>query len=280
MIELKTKRPEDFENEILEEINSSLDSEAQMSYSERQFLNGIIRQCKPKKILEVGVYAGGSSAIILNAIKDFKDTKLYSIDRIENYDLGGQRKNIGYILDSFPELTSKWKLYKGGIACNVLDEIGGDIDICLIDTMHCNPGEFLDYLQVIPYMKKNGIIVIHDISLHAHWSPTHTTCGTLFSVIKGEKIVPARTELYNKLPNIGAVVLDANPIERAFDVFNCISLPWHYDIGERDIELLTKHFSKHYDSNLIELFKNIVTQNKKLFNKSINYAIDEFKISY
>ncbi len=279
MIELKTKKPEDFENEILEEINSSLDSEAQMSYSERQFLNGIIRQCKPKKILEVGVYAGGSSAIILNAIKDFKDTKLYSIDRIENYGFNGERRNIGNILDSFPELTSKWTLYKGGIACNFLDEIGGDIDICLLDTMHCNPGEFMDYLQIIPYMKKNGIIIIHDIAMHALGSPLHTTCGTLFSVIKGEKILPARTEAYNNLPNIGAVVLDDNPMDRAFDVFNCLSLPWAYNISDNDVQLLIKHFSKHYDSNLIELFKNIVTNSRNAFNNSVK-AGNQPKISY
>ena len=35
-----------------------------MSNKEREFINGIIRKFKPKKILEVGVYHGGSSVII------------------------------------------------------------------------------------------------------------------------------------------------------------------------------------------------------------------------
>lgn len=52
-----------------------------MSEHERRFLNGIIRELKPEKILEVGVSAGRSSVIILNAIKDIEDAKLYSIDR-------------------------------------------------------------------------------------------------------------------------------------------------------------------------------------------------------
>ena len=93
-------KPEKFENEIVDEINGILDIKMmpdgkmsystrlglehnvneqyigestinEMSYLERCFLNGIIRQTKPKKILELGVSAGGSSAIILNAIKDF-----------------------------------------------------------------------------------------------------------------------------------------------------------------------------------------------------------------
>jgi predicted O-methyltransferase YrrM len=38
--------------------------------NQREFINGIIRKIKPKKILELGVAFGGSSIIILNAIKD------------------------------------------------------------------------------------------------------------------------------------------------------------------------------------------------------------------
>ena len=50
------------------------------------------------------------------------------------------------------------------MSCNFLEDIGKDIDLCFIDTTHCSPGEFLDYLQVLPFMKRNGIIVIHDIT--------------------------------------------------------------------------------------------------------------------
>lgn len=64
-------KPEKFENEIVDEINNILSGISEMSYLERCFLNGIIRQTKPKKILELGVSAGGSSAIILNCYKRF-----------------------------------------------------------------------------------------------------------------------------------------------------------------------------------------------------------------
>ena len=38
--------------------------------NEPYFLNGIIRKFKPKRCLEIGVSHGGSSILILNAIKD------------------------------------------------------------------------------------------------------------------------------------------------------------------------------------------------------------------
>lgn len=97
--------PQNFQTEIVDEINEILDvnpSESstlsEMSYKERCFLNGIIRQTKPKKILEVGVSAGGSSALILNATKDNKDTKLYSVDYNEKW-YRDNTKRTGFVID-------------------------------------------------------------------------------------------------------------------------------------------------------------------------------------
>lgn len=67
--------PEQFQSEILDEIEDILstptpgNTTSEMSYKERCFLNGIIRQSKPKKILELGVSAGGSSASFLTQLR-------------------------------------------------------------------------------------------------------------------------------------------------------------------------------------------------------------------
>ena len=51
-----------------------------LSKNEPYFINGIIRKFKPKKCLEIGVARGGSSIIILNALKDINDSFLVSLD--------------------------------------------------------------------------------------------------------------------------------------------------------------------------------------------------------
>ena len=61
------QRPENFEQEYLNKIKKKLNG-AILSKIDMQFIIGMIRKYKPKKILEVGVASGGSSAIILNAI--------------------------------------------------------------------------------------------------------------------------------------------------------------------------------------------------------------------
>ena len=74
-----------------------------MKSKEPYFINGIIRRHKPKKCLEIGVAFGGSSIIILNAIKDIKDSFLVSLD-LNSVILG---KQAGYNAKKyFPELTN------------------------------------------------------------------------------------------------------------------------------------------------------------------------------
>ena len=47
-----------------------------MLANQREFINGIIRKYRPKKILELEILRGGSSIIILNAIRDIKNSHI------------------------------------------------------------------------------------------------------------------------------------------------------------------------------------------------------------
>lgn len=52
---MKINKPEYYQNELVEEVDELIKDVGEMQKIERQFINGIIRQVKPKKILEVGV---------------------------------------------------------------------------------------------------------------------------------------------------------------------------------------------------------------------------------
>ena len=128
-----------------------------MAENQREFLNGIIRKIKPKKILELGVFFGGSSIIILNAIKDLQNSHLYSIELISNEIIGSCVKN------HFPNLLKKWTLFKGNVAAQFMDKIGKNIDLAFIDTSHFVPGEILDFIMILPFLKEEAFVIIHDI---------------------------------------------------------------------------------------------------------------------
>ena len=129
-----------------------------MWFNQREFINGVVRRFRPKKIVEIGVEEGCASSIILNAIQDLDDSHLYSID-LNDKDTIGKCVRI-----LFPNLMSKWTLYKGNIATKFMENIGRDIDMVLIDSAHFEPGEILDFIIVLPFLKKGAVILMHDIA--------------------------------------------------------------------------------------------------------------------
>ena len=278
---------EDYETNIVEEIIDTLNLPiivnnipiksrlCEMSNVEKKFLNGIIRKQKPKKILEIGVAAGGSSSIILNAIKDIENATLYSIDYSTPY-FRDKSKKTGYVVNEyFPHLANKWKLYTGGVSAKFIEEIGSEIDICLLDTVHANPGEILDLLTIIPFLKKDSIIILHDTILHSYYSKNaiynHYTNGTIFSCLKGEKYM-SNEGFFKNIGNIGAVQLNDTSFneDNIYSYFFLLTLPWTYMLNNEDISYYEKIFYKHYSKKIFDIFFSIILFNKDLFSNMNN----------
>ncbi|MDR1235822.1 MAG: class I SAM-dependent methyltransferase [Holosporaceae bacterium] len=249
--------------------------EVLMSKTELEFLISLIKKYKPKKILEIGVFKGGSSAVILNSIKDMRETKLYSIDLSETC-YSDSSKPTGYVVNEhFLHLAKdKWKLYLGNMAAKFIDEIGGDIDFVFIDTMHTNPGEILDFLQILPFLKEEAVVVFHDVSCHIFAGEKLWTNCALLSTIKGRKIIPniiPYSDLWFDIPlafpNIGAIKLEAKQQRFAFDYFNLLVLPWYYMPNDEQISLLKAFFKKHYNDFCCSIFERAVSEHTRLHTK-------------
>ena len=101
-------------NEIKEKYLKARCSE--MWDNQSEFINGIIRKNEPKKLLEIGVRNGGSSIVLLNAINDMQEAKLYSID-ISSEEFIGKCVN-----KNFPEFLPKWTLFKGNMANEFIEK--------------------------------------------------------------------------------------------------------------------------------------------------------------
>ena len=151
--------------------------------NQREFLNGVVRKFKPKKILEIGVKKGGSSIVILNAIKDFKNSHLYSID-LDSDEIIGK-----CVREYFPELMNKWTLFKGNIATEFIEQIGNDIDMVFIDSAHFEPGEILDFIIILPFLKENAIAIFHDIANQIRYGDARNEWAPyiIFNGIRGQK---------------------------------------------------------------------------------------------
>jgi len=265
----------DIEKYLTGKIEETNYNKSEMSYKDRAFLNGIIRKTKPETIVEIGLSAGGSTCVILNAIRDMEKTKLYSFDynTIWYRDRGKDNgRKTGFLVNQIvPDLASKWELYTGGVPCRYFDNIPKDgIDICLIDTAHFNPGEHLNILEILPFMKKNGLIIYHDTSYHSLFGADGTTNLVSINTLSGKRIL-LKSEQTMGLPNIDAIILDENIEDMFSALFSNISLPWHYKITNEDFIEMYKHFSKYYPKDLVQIYvyycyfyMNGGMQNKKI----------------
>ena len=141
-------------------------------------LYGLCRALTPDVVIETGVAAGVSSAIILQALADNNKGKLLSIDK-PNYDavtfpkigiLGPAptiipvERRSGWAVPSY--LRSRWTL-RLGLSLELLPEVlreVGELDIFFHDSEHTYNNMIWEFKQAWGTLRPGGIIVSHDIS--------------------------------------------------------------------------------------------------------------------
>ena len=254
-----------YENKVYKKIKKKLESNncSQMWDNQKEFLNGVIRKFRPKKIVEIGVAEGGGTCVILNAIYDIEDAHLYSIDLSDSPDIGKCVRNL------FPQLMNKWTLFTGNVAAKYIEQIGKDIDMVFIDSAHYEPGEILDFLIILPFLKEGAIAGFHDIANQItndensrnEWAPY-----IIFNLIRGRPYFPSgNTRLKH---NIGIKILELNQKKYHHDYCRALGGQWQYFPKEKHIELFVEHFKKYYDNDCSMIFNETVEFNRKFVKKN------------
>lgn len=255
---------------IIEESNWILTLE------QAYLINGLIRKHRPKNCLEIGVEHGGSAILILNAIKDFPESSLVSIDL---YTFVNETKKKGYnVGEKFPELMKKWKLFLGDMPHKFLSKLNIKFDLIFLDSAHVTPGEFVNFIEVLPFINDNAIIILHDIVWHfnrifddnlKYNKVTHPTEINLLSSLIGKKIMFKSDENY--LMNIGVVFLDKNQKKYYLNYFLLLVNIWNYIPTDKQLNEFRKFIKKYYkDKMLLKIYDNAVYFNKNAYNKLIN----------
>ena len=272
---------EDYENNI---ITNRIEKYAgwQMNREEANFINGIIRKNKIKKCLEIGVANGGSSIVILNAIKDIDNSFLVSLD-LNEYMFMNPTKKTGFRVNKyFPELTQKWKLFTGDQPHKFLVKLNITFDFLFLDTAHITPGEIINFIEALPFLNDNSIIVLHDIKWHfTRRSKTkfYPAPILLMSSIFGDKVLLGSNTQFN---NIGAVFLYSHQENHYLDYFLLLFNFWEYMPNEIQIDDLRIFIKSYYKKKVyLNLFNEAVSYNQKslnIFNHEYISSNDFYKI--
>lgn len=253
----------------------------EMSREEHGFLCGIIRLCNPKKILEIGVAEGGTTAVIMTALNKLKlSSEVISVDINKNLYCNSQLET-GYVyklLQKTIEGNSSHKFLFGHTVARWLEHIGGNIDFVIIDTTHILPGELLDFLAIYPFLSKDAMIILHDTNLNYErtleknidtilHSGASIATKILLSTAVGEKYVNGAENYLN----IGAIKVNSDTEKYIADVFWTLSLTWSCCIEDKILEEYRSLYLKWYSSECIRMF-DIAVDNNRVMNRNIQFS--------
>ena len=197
----------------------------EMSNYDMSFLCGLLRRKRPKRIVEAGVSAGGSSADMMYCLQEMGyDYEMYSIDVLD-YAYRYPDKKAGFIAERAREEfgVKGHHLILGKSLPQCIDEVtaGGKIDFLLLDTLHSLPGEVLDFLVALPFLEDGAIVCMHDIrmNLNPRGNASHNATNALMNCVVAEKYVGEDEKRSFGYPNIGAFVVGSDTRKYIANVF-------------------------------------------------------------
>ncbi len=251
------------------ELTDIKDLNAEMTDKEIEFIKKLIVEQKPKKIVEIGVAAGGSSVAILKELENLDyNVKMYSIDLSETY-YRDRSKKTGYMIEKFKkgrlQIKTQHELIVGNYAPVALERIGRDIDFLILDTVHSLPGEILDFLAFLPFLKIGAVVVLHDIILN-HLSDNSAGYATqvLLDSVVGDKITPI--DINDLFPGIGAFIVNRDTFKYINDLFCSLMITWEYLPNDEEIRIYRERFVKEYSKKQIYIFDKAVELNFRTVN--------------
>lgn len=260
---------------VLEKLPSG--NQSKMSKEQLAFLAGLMRDYRPKKLVEIGVSEGGTTAVILKCISMLDlGTKVVSIDLRERV-AADKSKKIGCAVEEYlamKEHNFDYVLYTGKYTAELLETIEGGIDFLILDTVHKIPGEILDFLACYPFLKKGAVVVLHDIALYYYknsWIEVATKL--LLDTVAADKVICTEEDENNSLLNIGAFVITDDTGKYIDDVFSVLTNIWGYPLKDKELAIYREFYSRYYTADKIKLFDMAVRMNQSMLDRKTDEII-------
>lgn len=250
--------------EPIDIFNKIGERKSELSDEELGFICGLIKERHPRKIVEIGVSAGGTSCVILNCLEKLKiDSEFYSVDLSFTYHYDTSKK-CGYQIEEakkYLKSAEKHKLILGRNIAEVIDkEIGHDIDMLILDTVHYLPGELLDFLVCLPYLTSDALVILDDLTF-AHFGENTNAVATkvLYDLVVADKVFLEDNMFY---PKLGGVILNKDTRTYVEDYFLGLAMPWWYELSYNDLEVYRNIIRNQYGKREVLLFDEAVKINR------------------
>lgn len=139
-----------------------------ISADEAKWMNDVVRDCSPKTALEVGTAMGLSSVVLANAMAGCGGKTLDTVDLNKQF-TGDKALETGYLIEEFSDEYKPVTVTKhlGNTTFDLRSLFGNKkFDLVFIDANHQHPFPTIDMMLVLPFVKKGGIVMHHDLRLY------------------------------------------------------------------------------------------------------------------
>lgn len=239
----------------------------EMSEFEQSFLCGMLKKVKPKKVVEIGTSAGGTTAVILNCLTMLGNSvEMYSCDISKEY-YRDSSLTTGFIAEKVKKqyinnrggAEVNHTLMTGDYAPNFLPKIGKGIDFLILDTCHSLPGEMLDFLACLPYLKPNACVVLHDVSMNVMINRNSYATKLLFDTVVADKYIMLTDDRPASFPNIAAFKITDDTHKYIRDCFSALTITWGYMPNAEELKLYHDFLLTEYDSGLVNVYDKAIS---------------------
>ena len=143
-----------------------------------------------------------------------------------------------------------------------LEQIGKGVDFLILDTTHSLPGELLDFIVCLPYLKNGCVVVMHD-TIENHLTCLNAEIATkmLFDTVTAEDKYLMWEEGCNvaNLPNIAAFKVNEETKKDIRDLFSALTTTWGYLINESEKLKYRESILQNYGEKYLQLFDRVET---------------------
>jgi hypothetical protein len=271
-------------NEIFEMV-ASYPGEPEMTIDQSAFVCGLLNKYTPHKIMEVGIAGGGTTAIILDSLcGNGQECDFYSIDWSERF-YRDETKQSGFIgADALNELKPtkiKHRFLFGKVACEWAEELAlDDIDCLILDTMHVMPGEVLDFITLLPFLKNGAIVILHDtaFNLISRVKYGYAT-AVLFSSVTAEKYINYDCDNNIKYPNIAAFEVNDDTRKNIDQLFLSLASTWGYVLRGAQLKAYSRAVEKYYGKGYAKYFELMcISQERSVITWERQYRFPFWKL--
>ena len=262
-------------------IKTLLGDSYEKEYSALSSLCGLIQTYRPRKIIKVGGRNSSATAAVLCCVERLQLPCQLAV--VDSYDaVPPYTKDV---FDLERELKRRnietCRIFRKRALASFMDEMGGDVDLLILDAAETAPYDVLDFIAAFPYLASNAIVV------HCGSRSSRSYKDILFQNVTADKFSAHFSSCEDLQDYIRFIITDTlsvfqvnrNTSQHIPDVFAALRFPWQCIPTLEHLLEYKKFIDAHYDALCQKLYMQAVLAadpNKKMLKAMADTLLKTF----